>query len=139
MRNTGAKGHPSGGLSRGSVVRRWSCVATLALNRHWHNGSCNRISRGPVPATVWTVYLNAINRREGAMLPTDTTVDPSLHTLSFGCPDNLPVECLSPRFDRWRHLSGEYKIKYARKGDRMASSLDSPKSGVYLYLPICSP
>src|SRR5277367_410101 len=68
------------------------------------------------------------------MLPTDTTADPSLHTLSFGCPDILSVECLSSlQFDRWRHLSGEYKIKYAGKGDRIAFSLDSPKKvGIYL-------
>jgi hypothetical protein len=83
-----------------SVIRRWSCVATLALSRYWRNGSRNRIGRGPSPATAWTVY----------------------HTLSFGCPDNLPVECLSFPDSTDGAILAANTRSLSSQGDRIASS-----------------
>jgi hypothetical protein len=83
-----------------SVIRRWSCVATLALNRYWRNGSRNRIGRGPGPATAWTVY----------------------HALSFGCPDNLPVECLSFPDSTDGAILAANTRSLSSQGDRIASS-----------------
>jgi hypothetical protein len=117
----------------------WSCVATLALNRHCRNGIMQAYPAGVSgPATLWTVCLD-LTAGKGAMLPTDTAVDPSLHTLAFGCLDDLLVEWFSfPESTDGAILAANTKSNYSRKGDRMVF-WTALKEWAYIYLPICSP